>query len=191
MSWLRAETEDEAIAAILDVYEIRGHDRYDEVVTQVEHALQSAVLADREGASQSLIAAALLHDIGHLAAAEKGANETDLRHERIGSTALGRWFTPGVTDPIRLHVQAKRYLCAVEDGYRGCLSPASIESLRLQGSAMSSAERVDFESEPHAEDAIRLRRWDDLAKVPGAVTPEFGSFEPLLRALMDTGSVSG
>lgn len=172
---------------------LRGPDaeaHYAEAVSQREHALQCAALAAADGASDAVIAAALLHDIGHLLGAEAGEGEAprvDHRHEDIGARHLRQWFGPSVTAPVALHVDAKRYLCATEDGYHAALSSASVRSLELQGGPMSPAEVVAFEQRPHWQAAVAVRRWDDLAKVPGAATPSLDDFVPSLLDVAASG----
>jgi phosphonate degradation associated HDIG domain protein len=145
-----------------------------ECVSQAEHALQAADLARRDGAPNWLIVAALLHDLGHLLAgqeedlAERGI---DGRHEMAGCAWLAKYFGSEVTEPIRLHVDAKRYLCTVDPDYVAGLSPASRSSLTLQGGLMDVDERAQFESNPFCHDAVRLRHWDDTAKVRGLKVP--------------------
>src|SRR5690349_24326992 len=123
---------------------------------------QAGALAEAAGAPAPLVAAALLHDVGHL------RSETDARHGTGGARWLAQWFGPEVTEPVRLHVAAKRYLCAVEPGYAETLSPASVYTLGVQGGPMRGAELAEFAAGPYADDACRLRRWDDAAKDPGA-----------------------
>jgi [1-hydroxy-2-(trimethylamino)ethyl]phosphonate dioxygenase len=161
--------------AIADLFERRGSNAYlGEPVSQEEHALQAAHLAELEGADDALVVAALMHDVGHFLdntpedLAERGV---DARHEEIGASWLARAFGPEVIDPIRLHVPAKRYLCATDPTYLASLSDASVLSLRLQGGPFRLEEIRRFESEPFYHDAIRLRRWDDAAKVPGLTVP--------------------
>ena len=157
-----------------------------EPVTVAEHMLQTAALAQRDDASPELVAAALLHDYGHLLtdlpedAAEHGV---DTRHEELGFAFLESTFPPAVTEPIRLHVDAKRYLVAVDTAYRDELSPASLLSLELQGGPMSVAEVADFEADPHAEAACRLRRWDDAGKDPRLNVPPLETYRGLLEQL--------
>jgi phosphonate degradation associated HDIG domain protein len=159
-----------------------------EPVTVSEHMLQAAAFAQRDEASAELVAAALLHDYGHLVhdlpedSAEHGV---DTRHEELGFAFLERSFPPEVTEPIRLHVAAKRYLVAIDPAYRGALSPASLRSLDLQGGRMSTEEVVAFESGPHSEAACRLRRWDDAGKVPGLAVPPLESYRSLLESLVE------
>lgn len=157
-----------------------------EDVTQAVHMLQTAALAERDGAGDALIAAALLHDVGHFTGTVSGQDlmqGTDNRHSEQGAAWLARWFGPEVTEPVRLHVDAKRYLCAAEPDYRGLLSPASVYTLGVQGGPMRGAEAAGFEASPHAADACRVRRWDDAAKDATAAVPSFDHFRPVLRRL--------
>lgn len=170
---------------VTELFDRRGDSEYGgEDVTQLEHALQAAWLAEREGASPALIAAALLHDVGHLLhdlpddAPDAGIDD---HHENAAANFLRRSFPPSVTEPVRLHVDAKRYLCAVDATYRGTLSEPSLVSLRLQGGAMTPAEVAAFEAKAFAEDAVRLRKWDDAAKVRELATPPLGHFLGYVR----------
>jgi gamma-butyrobetaine dioxygenase len=182
----------EAVERIFAAFESNGAEAYlGEPVTLKEHMLQSAAAAEGEGAGDELVAAALLHDIGHLLhdgpenAAEQGI---DTAHEEIGFHFLEQHFPPSVVDPVRLHVAAKRYLCAVDPGYLEELSPASLLSLRLQGGPMSAEEAAAFENLPHWREACRLRRWDDLAKDAGAPVPPLERYRPVLEAVVGTSS---
>lgn len=161
--------------------------RYSESITQLDHALQCAGLAVEAGADDALVAAALLHDIGHLLTVQDavtGHRPIDDRvHESVGAVHLSRWFGAEVTRPVALHVAAKRYLCAVDDGYAASLSPASVHSLALQGGPMTPSQCAAFRSDPAAEAAVALRRWDDLAKVPGAEVAPLESYAALLDRL--------
>lgn len=152
----------------------RGHRAYDgEAVTQLEHALQTATLAEQAGASPPLIIASLLHDLGHLIADRPGTptlKGLDDKHQYFVLPFLRGLFGPAVLDPIRLHVEAKRYLCFMDPHYEAALSADSRRSLALQGGSFDAGQAMDFASIPGAPDAIRLRRWDDLAKVPGHAT---------------------
>jgi phosphonate degradation associated HDIG domain protein len=176
------------IAEIVALLDAHGANQYgNEAVTQREHALQCATLAQASGARASLIAGALLHDLGHLLDkhAEIGRTQAiDRQHELIGAGWVARWFTPEVAEMVRLHVPAKRWLCQAEPGYVATLSPASVRSLGLQGGTFSAAEAAEFHARPSAVDAIQVRRWDDLAKVPGQATPPFAHFIPTLRACL-------
>jgi gamma-butyrobetaine dioxygenase len=147
------------------------------------------MLAEQDGAAPPLVAAALLHDVGHLLAAAKhpdiGQQKDDL-HEKVGAGWLKRRFVDAVAEPVRLHVDAKRYLCQTEPAYKTILSPASVQSLALQGGMFSADEAAAYRALPLAADAIRLRRWDDLAKVPDAPTRAVADYTPLLRSLLRT-----
>jgi len=170
---------------LIRLYEDRGDSDYGgEQVSQLEHALQSAALAEQQQASPALIAAALLHDVGHLLhqlpddAPDHGIDD---HHESSAGNYLRQLFSDDVIEPIRLHVAAKRYLCAVDDGYLRQLSEPSIVSLRLQGGPMTSEEVAQFEANPFAADAVRLRKWDDTAKVPELPTPPLSHFAAYLN----------
>jgi phosphonate degradation associated HDIG domain protein len=154
-------------------------------VRQREHALQCAALAEAEGAAPELITAALLHDIGHLIhdlGAAPAARGIDDRHEVLGCEWLAQWFGAGVTGPVRLHVPAKRYLTATDAGYFATLSFGSVRSLELQGGPFSAEDAAEFIDRPHAAQAVRLRRWDEGAKVPGLATPDLVHFRRYLEA---------
>ncbi|GLX93874.1 HD domain-containing protein [Herbidospora sp. NBRC 101105] len=155
-----------------------------EAVTMAGHMLQAAALAEAAGAPAHLVAAALLHDIGHLDGGAELMSGVDNRHGHTGAQVPARWFGPEVTEPVRLHVAAKRYLCAVEPDYRARLSAASEFTLQVQGGPMSEEEAAAFAALPGAADAVAVRRWDDEAKVAGAATPGFGHFRPLLAPLL-------
>lgn len=172
------------IDTILEMFAIAGQAAYfGEAVSQTEHALQSAHLAVEAGADDKLVVAALLHDIGHLMRglpediAQHGIDDT---HEDIGAAWLDQHFGPCVSDPVRLHVAAKRYLCAVDPAYILSLSPASQLSLRLQNGPFTPAEARAFENETHFAAAVALRRWDDAAKVPGLNVPGLDAYRRLL-----------
>ncbi len=153
-----------------------------ESISALAHALQCAQLAEDAQADAALVAAALLHDVGHFVAlADIGDDDSlDDVHELRGVAVLVHDFSAAVVEPIRLHVAAKRYLTAVEPKYFAGLSPASVHSLAQQGGPMGAAERAAFEALPFAQDAVRLRRWDDLAKEPGRATPPLGYYVALL-----------
>jgi phosphonate degradation associated HDIG domain protein len=164
----------------------RGQGAYfGEAVTETEHALQCAHLAEQSGAANELVAAALLHDVGHLLhglSEDVAEGGVDGRHEDIGSRWLVQHFRPAVVAPIRLHVAAKRYLCTVEPAYGASLSAASRLSLRLQGGPLSPEEVARFEQEPEFRSAVALRRWDDQAKVPGLAVPDLDHYRACLAA---------
>ena len=177
---------DGTIDDICALFGQRGHERYGERVTQLDHALQCAWLAQQDGAGDHLIAAALLHDYGHLFEGRGDAAERDgrdARHELHGARALRPWFGLEVVGPIALHVLAKRYLCATEPGYAEALSPASILSLKLQGGAFTPQQCRRFERSRFATDAVRVRRWDDTGKMVGYVAPGLDRYWPILRRI--------
>jgi [1-hydroxy-2-(trimethylamino)ethyl]phosphonate dioxygenase len=176
----------DAIDTIFEILRTAGAGRYGEsAVSQLEHAVQCAALAEREGAGSALIAAALLHDIGHLinpddrAATRRGE---DCEHEQVGAQYLRRWFGEAVALPVELHVAAKRWLTATDPHYAATLSPASARSLELQGGPFAPEEARHFAAQPGAAEGIRLRRWDEAAKIAGATTPELGHFRRHLEA---------
>ena len=164
-----------SLADIGKLFADHGHIEYSgEGVTQLEHALQAANLAEKEGAGDALVAAALLHDLGHLLNLQgdtPSARGIDDRHQYFAIPFLRPLFPPAVIEPIRLHVDAKRALCALDPGYHEALSDDSKRSLELQGGTYTAEEARLFVAKPYARDAMRVRRWDDQAKVPGKVTP--------------------
>ncbi len=170
---------------IVDLYRTAGAARYGmEAINQEQHALQCGLLAQEAGSRTELVAAALLHDLGHLLAHSlpEGAAGKDDLHEYRAIPFLRGEFPDAVIEPLRLHVAAKRYLCAVEPGYWGGLSPASRRSLELQGGPFSAEDAAGFIAQPFAADAVALRRWDDLAKSPTRSTPGWQHFRPVLEA---------
>ena len=180
----------ETLATLVRLFDERGDSGYGgEAVSQRQHALQAAHLARQSGASPALIAAALLHDIGHLLhdlpndAPESGIDD---HHEGLAARWLAQVFGAEVVEPVRLHVAAKRYLCAVEPSYRDHLSEPSQVSLALQGGPMSPEEVERFRSCPHHLAAISLRRWDDEAKDPHLQVPELETYLPILEAALST-----
>jgi len=152
---------------VMALFKARGNLAYGEDVTEREHGVQCAALARRDGHDDELIAAALMHDIGHLlhdAGEDVAERGVDMKHEDLGAVWLARHFRPQVVEPVRHHVAAKRYLCATQPGYRAALSPASEQSLVLQGGEMSPAEIIEFEAHPHYERLVTVRRYDDMGK---------------------------
>lgn len=173
---------------ILRIFEERGAAQYiGENVSQLEQALQTALFAERAHGSDSLVAAALLHDFGHLLhdlpehAADAGI---DAQHEALGQAWLAQHFNEAVTEPVRLHVAAKRYLCATEPEYLEKLSPASVRSLALQGGPMDRDEVEAFEGNPYYRESMALRRFDDEAKIVGLETPTLQRYRPLLERII-------
>ena len=165
---------------LLEIFVGRATKRYGlSDVNQLQHALQAAALAEADGAAPATVLASLLHDVGHMIhtlgenPAGRGIDDV---HEEIGADWLAKRFSPEVSEPVRLHVAAKRYLCTVESDYFGKLSPDSVRSLELQGGLMSPEELTAFRKHPQHEEAVRLRRYDEGAKDPRAATPDFDHF---------------
>lgn len=182
---MRAQTVDQ----VLELMELQGAERYDEEIFQLAHAEQTAALAVASGATDALVAAALLHDVGHLLELVERSDGTrdrtiDQRHEERGSAWLAGLFSASVTAPIALHVRAKRYLCAVEPTYRDVLSAGSVASLERQGGPMAATEVAAFEANRGWEGAVALRRWDDEAKVPDLDVPAAATYGPLLESVL-------
>jgi len=168
------------VADICALFEAKGNRMYSgEPVTQLEHALQTAALAEEAGADAALITAALLHDLGHLLN-DQGETPTqrgiDDVHQYYALPFLRGLFGDDVLEPIRLHVDAKRYLCATRPGYHAELSADSQRSLALQGGTYSRAEADAFTALPASTRAVELRQWDDAAKFAGRATPALAHF---------------
>jgi phosphonate degradation associated HDIG domain protein len=184
---IHARSADECVRELAAILTVRGVTRHEEEVDHLQHALQSAFEAQVAGGDEAAVVAALLHDLGHLVTDERiGAADflgRDLHHEEVGARLLAGWFPPEVTEPIRLHVAAKRYLCAVEPGYIDGLSAVSRRSLELQGGPMRPEEVDAFTARPQASRAVALRRADDRAKVGGRAIPPLSAWLPALRAL--------
>lgn len=177
------------VGFLADIFERRGAEEYlGEPVTMAEHMLQGAWFAEEEHAPDELVAAALLHDIGHFTS-EFGAyspdDVTDKHHDDAGAAVLAPFFPPLVTECVRLHVAAKRYLCATDPSYRDRLSEASAHSLRLQGGPMNSNEVALFEQGPYCREAVQVRLWDEAGKVAGLRTRRFSDYAPLLQRVVD------
>ena len=171
---------------ILALFDKRGSDAYfGESVSMTEHALQAAYFARTAAAPPALIVAALLHDVGHLiedVPSDIADWTTDAHHEVIGGRWLAQRFRPEVSEPVRLHVPAKRYLLATDAEYFARLSPASVITLKLQGGPMAAHEVAKFETEPFYKDAVRVRQWDDQGKVEGLATPRLSDYRALIEA---------
>lgn len=170
---------------IFSIFTARGLAAYfGEPVSMTQHCLQAAHCAQLDRAPESLIVAALLHDIGHLVVdvPDDIADWTsDAFHEKVGSDWLAQRFGPEISEPVRLHVPAKRYLCATRPEYLAKLSPASVITLKLQGGAMSAAEVAAFEAETYFKEAVRIREWDDSGKVEDSPTPDLVSYRAMIE----------
>ncbi len=178
------------LAQIAQRLDINGRHQYGlSDINQIQHGLQAAALAEKAGDPPSLIAAALMHDIGHMlhTLGENPAEDgIDDQHEDVGHAFLVAHFGPEVTEPVRLHVAAKRYLCGKEADYFAKLSKDSVLSLSLQGGPMSAEEIAEFERLPHWQEAVRLRRYDEGAKVKGLQTPPLAHFMPYVAQVLRT-----
>jgi phosphonate degradation associated HDIG domain protein len=173
------------ISDLIALFENYGVEKYDENISQTEHAVQCALLAQQAHATDELVAAALLHDVGHLLQLQGNNRNADFSqddlHENLGANFLSSTFGPNVTQPIALHVQAKRYLCSAIHSYQTELSAGSKRSLELQGGSMSDAESARFLQNEYSQDAVNIRTWDDLAKVENVISGQFADFVPLLK----------
>ncbi len=181
-------TQETIIPFLGEIFARRGAEEYlGEQVTIAEHMLQGAQLAEAANASEEVIAAALLHDVGHFThdfpvdAADQGI---DSRHEEAGAQVLKNWFPQIVLDCVRHHVAAKRYLCATDPDYFAKLSEASVLSLNLQGGPMNASEVAEFERNPNYRDIVQVRIWDDEGKVPDHETPDFEYYMPMLTRVV-------
>lgn len=179
---------EDVVGLIQDILGRRGDESYlGESVSMTEHMLQSAWIAEQAGETPGVVVAALLHDIGHYTG-EFGEDYLDRGvdnlHEIAGARILERWFPPEVTEPVRWHVAAKRYLCVMEPAYLAALSDASRRSLELQGGPMSTEEADEFASNPWLDTILRVRRYDDFGKVAGRETPGLNHYLGLVREVI-------
>ncbi|MDF1751035.1 MAG: HD domain-containing protein [Alphaproteobacteria bacterium] len=181
-------TRDTVVDFIIELFHHMGSQDYlGEAISQGEHGIQCAIMADQLEGKDTLTAAALLHDLGHFlhTRAEDCADQgIDAQHEDFGADFLAKFYPPAVSEPVRLHVNAKRYLCAVEPEYFDRLSDASIHSLELQGGPLKGAELDAFASNPYRDDAVILRRCDEGAKVPDLALPDIETFRDLLTRVL-------
>jgi phosphonate degradation associated HDIG domain protein len=178
------------VTSVDDVFALfatRGGEHYGESITQIDHALQCAALAVADGAPDALVAAALLHDIGHLVANLQGAERFDLEldddHEAVGARVLTRLFGPDVAAPVALHVTAKRWRCTVEPSYHDGLSLTSKATLKAQGGPLDDEACTRFKAHPASAAALSVRTWDDLGKVDGLVVNPLEHYRDLLEGL--------
>jgi len=174
------------VQELLDLLSTKGRDAFfGEQVSVLDHSLQCACLAEQSRASPAAIAAALLHDIGHLLPelpAGIAQQRRETWHEEIGAECLSQRFGAAVAEPVRLHMAAKHYLCATDPDYISQLSPASVENLRVQGGPMSREEVRAVDALPSARLAVQLRRWDDEAKIPEFKVPGLQHYLAILHA---------
>lgn len=177
---LQDASDAQRVTLLLDFVRTHGQSNYDESVTQIQHALQAAHLARQNNCSDVTVTAALLHDIGHLLLDEHATQsdflQEDLNHEEAGANFLAPYFPPAVTEPIRLHVPAKRYLCTVDDDYYDQLSDASKRSFQVQGGRLSADEQAKLEAHDGLAVALELRRFDDQAKQPDRSVPDLETY---------------
>lgn len=178
----------EVIDFILDLFARRGAEEYmGEPVSMAQHMEQSAACAVAYGASDELIIAALLHDIGHFVGdfpIDALENGIDNYHEEAGAQFLQPYFPESVTEPIRLHVAAKKYLCAVDSQYLNHLSAASVQSLEVQGGPMTEAEIIEYEENPYYQSAVKVRLYDDDGKVAGLDIKPVSSYRNKMKSLL-------
>lgn len=182
-------TRETIVPFLADIFARRGDEEYlGEPVTMAQHMLQGATLAERQGLPEEVVVAALLHDIGHFTS-EFGTyhpdDTEDRHHEEAGAEVLGAFFPTIVTDCVRHHVAAKRYLCATRPAYFERLSAASVHTLELQGGPMSAAEVEAFEANPNLERIIQVRYLDEAGKDPELKTPDFDHFAPMVQRVVD------
>jgi len=182
-------SRDNIVAFLEDIFERRGGEEYlGEPVTMAEHMLQGATIAEQNNQSEEIIVAALLHDIGHFTS-EFGTfsmdDTEDKFHEEAGAKVLEEFFPSIITDCVRYHVAAKRYLCATKPEYFNRLSEASIHSLNLQGGPMNEDEVVEFEKNPNIKEIVQVRYLDDAGKHADMKTPAFAYFAPMVQRVVD------
>jgi phosphonate degradation associated HDIG domain protein len=182
-------TRENIVDFLADIFERCGGEEYlGEPVTMAEHMLQGAMFAEQAGQDEVITVAALLHDIGHFTG-EFGTfsmeDTEDRHHEEAGAAILQRFFPSVVTDCVRYHVAAKRYLCATRPDYFKRLSKASVHSLELQGGPMNNEEVAEFEKNPNLEQIIQGRHLDDAGKRADITTPSFSHFAPMVQRVVD------
>ena len=182
-------TKDNIVAFLGDIFDRRGGEEYlGEPVTMAEHMLQGAAIAEQNGQDEIIIVSALLHDIGHFTS-EFGTftmdDTEDRYHEEAGAMVLEQFFPTLVTDCVRYHVAAKRYLCATKPEYFKRLSEASIHSLNLQGGPMNADEVAEFEANPNLKEIIAVRYLDEAGKRADMETPDYWHFAPMVQRIVD------
>ena len=182
---MTSSSSNNAVEDVVALFDAFGSSTYDEGVTLAEHSLQTAAQAAADSAEDVLVAAALLHDVGHMLQAQARGNEqytdADWNHDAVAADWLRPRFGDAVAEPVGQHVSAKRWLCAREPDYFGTLSAASVASLAAQGGPFTNAEADAWHALPGAEAAIRLRRWDDDGKIVGLRIEPLSAYIDLLR----------
>jgi predicted HD phosphohydrolase len=176
------------VTQLLELFDELGDGYFGEVITQLDHALQCGALARAAGASDELVAASLLHDVGHLVVNRQGNPDVDLdedddEHEAVGGRVLAALFGPAVAQPVALHVIAKRWRCTVDPAYYDTLTDCSKATLHAQGGLLDEEACRRFEAHPGFNDAVRVRDWDDEGKIPGWKVPPLQHYEAMLRSL--------
>lgn len=180
---------DNIVAFLGDIFARRGGEEYlGEPVTMAQHMLQGATIAEQNGLPEEIIVGALLHDIGHFTS-EFGTyhpdDTEDRHHEDAGEAVLAPFFPPVITDCVKYHVAAKRYLCATKPEYFARLSPASVHTLELQGGPMSAEEVAEFEANPNLKEIVQVRYLDEAGKCADMETPSFDHFAPMVQRMVD------
>ena len=180
---------DNIVAFLGDIFDRRGGEEYlGEPVTMAQHMLQGATLAEQGGLDEEIIVGALLHDIGHFTS-EFGtyhpSDTEDHHHEDAGAEVLSPFFPSVITDCVKYHVAAKRYLCATKPEYFARLSAASVHTLELQGGPMNAEDVAAFESNPNLKKIIQVRYLDEAGKVADMETPDYWHFAPMVQRVVD------
>jgi predicted HD phosphohydrolase len=182
-------TPDNIVAFLDDIFTRRGGEEYlGEPVTMAEHMLQGAHFAEAAHEPEVIIVSALLHDIGHFTSEFGTFSMDDVEdkfHEDAGAEVLEPFFPTLVTDCVRYHVAAKRYLCAAKPSYFKRLSEASIHSLNLQGGPMDTDELAAFENNPNLKDIVKVRYYDDAGKRGDLETKPFSHYAPMVQRIVD------
>ena len=182
-------TKDNIVAFLGDIFDRRGGEEYlGEPVTMAQHMLQGATFAEQGGLDEEIIVGALLHDVGHFTSEFGTYHPTDTKdrhHENAGAEVLAPFFPSVITDCVKYHVAAKRYLCATKPDYFARLSAASVHTLELQGGPMSAEEVTAFESNPNLKKIIQVRYLDEAGKVADMETPDYWHFAPMVQRVVD------